>query len=137
MDLSPSFSQPNVREKQPLNIACSQFYCYTFTNITSANLLGECRMRPTIFGANYSQRKLKFCTLLKPVFRKIKHLAIRLPLLRWDASTQHASTASSILSDCRIKSQTPKFASSHLYTWVGRVRCLVQGPWPELKLQVS
>lgn len=94
-------------------------------------------MRPTIFGANYSQRKLRFCALLKPVFRNIKHLAIRLSLLRWDVSAQHASTVSSILSDCRIKCQMPKFASSHLYTWAGRVRCLVQGPWPELKLQVS
>ena len=37
MDLWPSFSQPNVREKQPLNIECSQFHCNTLTNITKAN----------------------------------------------------------------------------------------------------
>jgi len=39
MDLWPSFSQPNVREKQPLYIECSQFNSYTFTSITYANLL--------------------------------------------------------------------------------------------------
>ena len=56
MDLLPSFSQPNVREQQPLNIECSQFHCYSFSNITYGNSLGESRLRRTIFGANYSQK---------------------------------------------------------------------------------
>jgi len=99
MDLWPSFSQPNVREKQPLNIECSQFHCYTFTSITYANLLGEYRMKPTIFGANHSKNELKLCVVLKYVFSYDKAPSNMSSSSEMDASKQHTSTASNILSD--------------------------------------
>jgi len=99
MDLWPSFSQPNVREKQPLNIDCSQFHCYTFTSITYANLLGEYRMKATVFGANYSQNELKLCVGLKYVLSYHKASSNMSSSSEMDTSKQHTSTASSILSD--------------------------------------